>query len=460
MVAGSRPAVDVGSSSTQQLFEISNFIRRQLQEQEAAAARPTEAAAAGRVGGALWPPNRAAALGSATAAGGSPSKAAAATVAAAGRLAGPSSACSSPSRKKAERQFTPAVADSIALPSYAAMRQGRAGAGVGAGTGFAAAAAAGAAAGRAGMGGNLRDSGLLGSPPRMAGGSSVGGSNGQAPQVPVGSPKRLQTTQVPRPLPGSSSEQQQQQRGVLGDNAGDTAEGWAAAPRGLSVKAPTGRAAAAAAAVWEAEAAESPRPQQMLVLEEVGNCRMSLAAAEAFGQVPLAGAAASVQLPGDLSALLRDLGLTSLELIAGGLDLEAQQKHLGSSSSGAVGKGGPAVGAGAGDRGASSSRHALVLVSEGMAGPAAATAAGMLSYSRGDGVLAGAADVDRGLQEGLPRAAVGRVYTAAGCVPATSSGEAGGGGPQPRVLKEQLKGNMCFRDHLRAAAAAASGSDS
>lgn len=144
------------------------------------------------------------------------------------------------------------------------------------------------------------------------------------------------------------------------------------------------------------------------------------------------------------------------------------QNGLGSSSSGAVGggaygtaagKGGAAAGAGGG--GGSSSRPASGLVSESVAGPAAATVGGMLSYSRGDGVLAGMQDVDRGLQEGLPRAAVGRVFTAAGCVPATG-GEAGGGGPQPRVLKEQLQGNMCFRDHLRAAAAAAAaaGSDS
>jgi hypothetical protein len=83
----------------------------------------------------------------------------------------------------------------------------------------------------------------------------------------------------------------------------------------------------------------------------------------------------------------------------------------------------------------------------------------LLGLSRGDGLLPGTEDVDRGLQEGLPRAAVSRVFTAAGCVVEERGDAAGGAGVvKPRVLTD-LKNNMCFRDHLRAAGtgAAASG---
>eukprot|EP00775_Hariotina_reticulata_P005177 gene5177-5415_t len=61
--------------------------------------------------------------------------------------------------------------------------------------------------------------------------------------------------------------------------------------------------------------------------------------------------------------------------------------------------------------------------------------------------LPGLAAVDYGLQEGLPRAAVGRIYTAAGCSEPMEM-------PQdPRVVLEQLKGNVSLNDHIRAAAA-------
>jgi hypothetical protein len=76
----------------------------------------------------------------------------------------------------------------------------------------------------------------------------------------------------------------------------------------------------------------------------------------------------------------------------------------------------------------------------------------MLRYSRGDDVT-GQQDVDRGLEAGLPMAAVSSVYTAAGCVSDRGKGVT----VRPGVLDEQLKGNMCFRDHLRAAAAANAG---
>jgi hypothetical protein len=101
-----------------------------------------------------------------------------------------------------------------------------------------------------------------------------------------------------------------------------------------------------------------------------------------------------------------------------------------------------------------------VVLSEAAAAPAAVTAQGLLGLTRGDGLLGGMEDVDRRLQEGLSRAAVSRVFTAAGCVVEErgGGGVGGAGTPQPWVLAD-LKNNMCFRDHLRAAGtgAAASG---
>lgn len=58
-----------------------------------------------------------------------------------------------------------------------------------------------------------------------------------------------------------------------------------------------------------------------------------------------------------------------------------------------------------------------------------------------------ARDTDRFLQPGLSRAAVSRMYTAAGMA-------AGVEVPRPRVLLDQLKGNVSFTDHLRAARSA------
>jgi hypothetical protein len=68
--------------------------------------------------------------------------------------------------------------------------------------------------------------------------------------------------------------------------------------------------------------------------------------------------------------------------------------------------------------------------------------------------LPGQAAVDYGLQEGLPRSAVGRIFTAAGC---TESVEVP---PEPRAVLEQLKGNVSLNDHIRAVAALKGGATS
>jgi hypothetical protein len=58
-------------------------------------------------------------------------------------------------------------------------------------------------------------------------------------------------------------------------------------------------------------------------------------------------------------------------------------------------------------------------------------------------------DVGWGLAGGLPRAAVSRIYTAAGIAEAAELP------PRPHVLMSQLAGNVSLMDHLRAAKAAA-----
>lgn len=416
------------SSSTDRLLQISSYIQQQLQEQEAAGVashRPGTSSAAQRQFAAASTAGGGAGMGS-------PDRAAAA-----GWPAGSSttaSACTSPSRRTAALQFTPAVADTLALPSYAAMRQqSRAGA----------AAAAGSPVGRWQPGCTT----AAATSPRGAGGAGAaaagtaevrGGTRGMEH---VGSPRTVQATQLPRPLPGTLIQQMQKQKQRAAVSTSSVAEDL---PPSLSVRAPTARAAAAA--VWEAELASSPRPQQMLVPEEHAHYYLNNASGEAFGRAPVS----TGQLSGDLAALLRDLGLASLELTAGGGALAASGSQGVGGSSGA---GAAAAVTGMGTQQVAAAERVPVVLSEAAAAPAAATAGGLLRYSRGDGVLTGQQDVDRGLEAGLPMAAVSRVFTAAGCVSDRGKGVT----VRPGVLAEQLKGNMCFRDHLRAAAAADTG---
>jgi hypothetical protein len=446
-IAGVGDGLSGFSSSTDRLLQISGYIQQQLQEQEAASlssrtsgassAAQRQFAAAGGAGGSagMGSPTRAPAAGPATAAPG----------------------CNSPSRRKAATQFTPAVADTVALPSYAAMRQqNRAGPASAAGSpvrswqpGCSIAAATShsrpaatvtVAAATAGVSGGIR-----GSWEGTAGGVTSGSSNRQD-REPVSSLQGLHATQVTQPLFGTTAAgtlsqqvQQQQLRGAISRSS--------ATEPILSVRAPTARAAAAA--VWEVESSSSPRPQQMVMPEEHAHYYLSNASGEAFGRAP----ASTAQLSGDLAALLRDLGLASLQLTAGGgaLDVSGSQGLVGNGGSGAL-----AAAAAVGLREGAASASAIaagervpVVLSEAAAAPAAATAGGMLRYSRGDRVLPGQQDVDRGLEAGLPMAAVSSVYTAAGCV----SDKGKGVTVRPRVLAEQLKGNVCLRDHLRAAAA-------
>jgi hypothetical protein len=113
--------VGVGDSSTARVQQISSYIQQQLQEQQPQAPAGTwshphaadEASCAASNHSGRSAGLRHASAATATCRTGSPSKAAA------GRLAGSAagSACSSPSRRRADLQFTPAVADILALLS-------------------------------------------------------------------------------------------------------------------------------------------------------------------------------------------------------------------------------------------------------------------------------------------------------------------------------------------------------
>lgn len=199
------------------------------------------------------------------------------------------------------------------------------------------------------------------------------------------------------------------------------------------------------AAVWQAEGAASPRPQQMeLPGEAQGHyLHLSLASGQAVQQqqqqAARVGSAWSMQQPSNPSAA------AALKHI-----MRQQQRSFdqpGSDVSSAAATRTSAVGVPGNPCTSSNAVRVSPLFSELSAGPAASLAPGLLDSSRGDGVLPGLADVDRGLQQGLPMAAVSRVFTAAGCAVADA-------GPQQRVLPEQLRGNMSLRDHVRAAAAA------
>lgn len=462
--------VSVGDSSTARVQQISSYLREQLQGQHPqapASLRPYPPAAdeascasnhSSRSVGLRHPSAAAAACrtGSPSKAAGSPSKAAA------GRLTGSAagSACSSPSRRRADLQFTPAVADTLALPSYAAMRkQTHAG---GSPTRFRQAGLSGAGAaaddaqGSAGANAVPAGHATSASTERVQLASSSRG-------IDVGSPKRLHTTPAPQPRPvpalgAGANSARQDLSGLPGVTSHTTSHhdaaqlGDAAQPL-LAVRLPARRVSAAA--VWEAELASpscSDRPQQMQFQPEAMHYHLSNAAAESVHR-PTASAAG---LPSELATLLRSLGLGDLDLqavcaadgagaAAGGA---SQQQLPGGTRSSATGL----------PQGSSAAQHeqhagsnAPVVLSEAAAAPAAATAPQLLSASRGDGVLTGLRDVDRGLLDALPQAAVSRVFTAAGCV--SDRGE--GLPPRPRVLAEQLRGNVCLKDHMRAAATAA-----
>lgn len=85
------------------------------------------------------------------------------------------------------------------------------------------------------------------------------------------------------------------------------------------------------------------------------------------------------------------------------------------------------------------------VLAEHAAGPAAALAGSLLS-SRGDGVLPGLSDVDRGLSEGVSRSAVSRFYSAAGASLPPAADEAAAA--RRAVHPGELRGNVSLRDHL------------
>jgi hypothetical protein len=237
--------------------------------------------------------------------------------------------------------------------------------------------------------------------------------------VDVGSPKQLHTTPVPQPVPASglgagTSIAKQGLSGLPGFTSRTTSHhdaaqlGDAAQPL-LAVRLPSSRVAAAA--VWEAELASpscSDRPQQMQFQPEAMQYHLSNAAGESVHR-PTASPAV---LSNELATLLRSLGLGDLDLQAvcaadsarasGGA---SQQQPLGSARSSAQGLN---VGASGNEHNQHAGSKAAVLLSEAAAAPAAATAPRLLSASRGDGVLTGLHDVDRGLLDALPQAAVSR----------------------------------------------------
>lgn len=377
------------SSSTAGLQHISRFIRHQLNEAPAQQQEHTRAEALAAVGR-------------------SP----------AGSVS--TSALSSPARKRADMLFTPpVVTDTVALPSYAARLQHSRAAGC-----------------------NQQQQQQQSDPTASAVGTSRLGA-------------------------GAAS--------TAGQNAGLSSSFEAAArssssntgpPRKLTAVPAAVPAAAAAAAVWEAELS-SPRPQQLQVPggEQAAHHhfydRLSKASAELFHKAP----AAPPQLVADLAALLRDLGLSSLELQhhADYGDDTMQRLELANSSSGAGGAGGGGGGADSWSAGATAicaaaSKDVLAALPGSIGAiPSVLVPPGSqpTNNNRGSGgggdFLVGLQDVDRGLQEGLPRAAVSRVFTAAGRV---SEQGAARDHPQPRVLTAQLRNNMCLQDHLRAAAGA------
>jgi len=329
-----------------------------------------------------------------------------------------SAAASSPARRKAETRFTAAVTDTVALPSYSAMRQR------GQAVRFCA---------TGDTHGDSQDPNIsrVLAAHLAAADSSEGGikgiiRSGSSSAAPIGSPRRLHTSPVPQPLAADATRTSQAQQATFSSSGG--AAGTGVLPLNVS--------SARAAAVWEPELS-SPRPQQLQVPDEAAHYPLSRAAAECVAE----RLAAPAQLGSDLTALLRDLGLASLELEGGTF---AQQDVDPSSSSG-LPLGSTSSQAGAA---AAAGFSVPVVLSEAAAASPAALAPSLLRSSRGDGVLAGPQDVDWGVQEGLPLAAVGRVYTAAGRV--CGKGDAAATRP---VLAEGLRGNMCLRDHLRAAAA-------
>lgn len=323
--AAAAAAIEKGmrDNSTDRLLQISSFIRQQLHEQEqGAAAQPGLSDSTSSKAPGIWPAgNRSGsnsmqqqqqplAYAAAEANTGwtstSPSKpltAAAAGGEAVGPGAGSTQACSSPSRRKAALLFTPAVADSVPLPSYAAMRQqGRGVMGSPAAAGGPLSQqqavlgttpsspsrgwrgqdrgshAAGEAAGSMGAFGSPssgwkgQDRGTQSAAAEAAGSPSRGwrgqGTSNGDPRASVGSPQRLHAAQIPQLLPmhgptGRGLAGPQQQHRPAGNADGSNSTGMEP-PRALSsLRVPP--AAAAAAAVWQAELASSPRPQQMQV---------------------------------------------------------------------------------------------------------------------------------------------------------------------------------------------------
>jgi hypothetical protein len=238
--------------------------------------------------------------------------------------------------------------------------------------------------------------------------------------------------------------------GISGSTAADNAPSWlaalqpavpAAGARGGSAAGRPAAAEAGAAAVWQAGLGfcSTLPSQQMELLHDpdasVGLTR-SLASAHAFLQQQRQGA-------GDAQAAGGDRGvLRGMQQPGSPSAVAALQYILQRHSSR------PEGAAGSTSALSNAARVPMVMTES------AAGLEGVLSRGRNvGGLLPGLEDVDRGIEEGLQRAAVGRVHTAAGCLlPGPSAGDSQ---RQQRVLPAQLKGNMSLRDHLRAAATAA-----